>query len=92
MSKSFKTTDRLSKCLYVSKTYKTPSDDGTNNKVYFYGYLDAKKKHPAPLVAMAREFGTSKGEKKKPFFRKSFNKQQIEQAMLKVQNKYIKED
>ena len=26
MSKSFKKTDRLSKCLFVSKTYRTPSD------------------------------------------------------------------
>ena len=71
MSKSFKKTDRLSKCLFVSKTYRTPSDDGINNKVMIYGYLDAEKKHPAPLVAMAREYGTSHGEAKKPFFRKS---------------------
>jgi len=68
LSKSFKSTDRLSKCLYVSKTYKTPSDDSINNKVMIYGYLDSEKKHPAPLVAMAREYGTSRGEAKKAFF------------------------
>lgn len=89
LSKSFKSTDRLIKCLFVSKTYKTPSDDGINNKVMFYGYLDAEKKKPAPLVAMAREYGTSRGEKKKPFFRKSFQKSEIESAMKKIEEKYL---
>lgn len=89
LSKSFKSTDRLSKCLFVSKTYRTPSDDGINNKVMIYGYLDAEKKHPAPLVAMAREYGTSRGEKRKPFFRKSFKKTEIENAMKKVESKYL---
>lgn len=107
LSKVFKSTDRLKNCLYITKTYFTPSDDGINNKVYFYGYLAGSvgkklsytkgdKKYtyyngtPAPLVAMAREYGTSRGEKKKPFFRKSFKKQDIESAMKKVQDKYIK--
>ena len=89
LSKSFKSTDRLQEHLYVSKTYHTPSDDGTNNKVYFYGYLDKNKKHPVPLVAMAREYGTSKGEAKKPFFRKSFNQKAIEDAMKKIQDDYM---
>lgn len=89
LSKSFKSTDRLSKCLFVSKTYRTPSDDSINNKVMFYGYLDAEKKHPAPLVAMAREYGTSKGEAKKPFFRKSFKKADIENAMKQVEKNYL---
>ena len=44
---------------------------------------------PAPLVAMAREYGTSSGEKKKPFVRPAFKKAEIENAMLKVQEKYI---
>lgn len=91
LNKAFKSTDRLKECLFISKTYNTPSDDGINNKVYFYGYLDKnEKKHPAPLVAMAREYGTSSGEKKISYFRKSFKKQEIEQAMKKVQNNYIK--
>lgn len=89
MSKSFKKTDRLNKCLHVSNTYKTPSDDGTNTKVFFSGYLDDKEKHSAPLVAMAREYGTSRGEKKKPFFKKSFKKSEIEAVMKNVQEKYL---
>lgn len=89
LAKSFKSTDRLSECLFVSKTYRTPSDDSINNKVMIYGYLDAEKKHPAPLVAMAREYGTSRGEAKKPFFRKSFKKSAIENAMKKEQDKYL---
>ncbi len=99
MAKSFKSTKALDKGLKITKVYKTPSDDGINVYVGFYGYdPDSKptKRHPygtpIPLIAMAREYGTSRGEQKKPFFRKSFNKSQIEQEMLKVQNKYIKGD
>lgn len=99
MAKSFKSTKTLDKGLKITKVYKTPSDDGINVYVGFYGYdPDSKptKRHPygtpIPLIAMAREYGTSRGEQKKPFFRKSFNKSQIEQEMLKVQNKYIKGD
>ena len=91
MKKSFKSTKGLADCLRVTKVYKTPSDDGINTKVAFYGYFinSQGKEVPAPLVANAREYGTSRGEKKKPFFRKSFNKAQIESAMLQVQNKYL---
>jgi hypothetical protein len=98
MKKSFKNTAPLEKGLRVTKIYKTPSDDGVNVHIGFYGYdSDRKtKKHPngvpIPLMAMAREYGTSSGERKKPFFRKSFKKTEIEQAMLQVQEKYIKED
>ena len=56
----------------------------------FYGYNDEGV--PIPLIAQAREYGTSRGEAKKPFFRKSFKKADIEQAMQKVQDKYIKGD
>lgn len=91
MKGSFKSTKGLAECLKVTKVYKTPSDDGINTKVAFYGYFKNSKGKtvPAPLVANAREYGTSRGEKKKPFFRKSFNKSQIESAMLQVQNKYL---
>ncbi len=99
MAKSFKSTKALDKGLKITKVYKTPSDDGINVYVGFYGYdTDSKptKRHPygtpIPLIALAREYGTSRGEQKKPFLRKSFNKSQIEQEMLKVQNKYIKGD
>lgn len=93
MQKSFKSTKGLAECLKITKVYKTPSDDGINTKVAFYGYFENSdgKVVPAPLVANAREYGTSNGEKKKPFMRKSFNKSQIESAMLEVQKKYIKE-
>ena len=77
-------------CLYMTKTYKTPSDDGINNKVGFYGYFTNKdgKKTPAPLVANVFEHGRSNLPfPKHPFLRKSFNKGEIEQAMPKAQNK-----
>lgn len=98
IGKSFKRTDKLLKHLKITKVYKTPSDDGINVHIGFYGYdEDSKptKRHPKgtpiPLIAMAREYGTSRGEAKKPFFRKSFSKTEIEQAMLEVQNRYIKD-
>ena len=89
MRKSFKKTDRLEQCLKITKTYKTSSDDGINTKVGIYGYLDGDKSKPAPLIANAREHGTSRGEKRKPFFKKSFVKSEIEQEMNKVQDKYL---
>ena len=101
MKNSFKSTKRLEKCLKRTKVYKTSSDDGVNEKVAFYGYFENEngKTVPAPLVAMAMEYGTSDRKtdndanrgriEKKPFIRKSFNKNQITSAMLKVQGKYI---
>ena len=95
MKKSFKTSKSLSKGLTITKVYRTPSDDGINCKVGFYGYDTSKKTKkypegiPIPLIALAREYGTSSGEKKKPFFRKSFKKADIENAMLKEQEKYL---
>lgn len=45
---------------------------------------------PIPLVTMAREYGTSSGEKKKPFLRPAFgSKKQISDAMMKAQEKYL---
>ena len=99
LKKSFKTTRALEGGLIVTKVYETPSDDGINTYIGFYGYdRDSKptKRHPKgtpiPLIAMAREFGTSRGEAKKPFFRKSFKKKDIEQVMMNVQKKHIKGD
>lgn len=123
MKNSFSDASKLEPFLRITKTYRTPSDDGINNKVSFYGYYKkGERTHtvkveesagytyysgknykmkkqskgrvkatytydgiPVPLIAIAREFGTSKGEQKKPFFRKSFNKSQITAAMLKAQ-------
>ena len=90
MGKAFNTTKSLDKGLKITRIYKTPSDDGVNVHVGFYGYTEDGV--PIPLIAQAREYGTSKGEAKKPFFRKSFKKKEIEQAMQKVQDKYIKGD
>lgn len=81
--------------LKVSKTYKTPSDGGINNKVLFSGYFINRngKSTPVELVLNMFEYGSSKRSyPKRPFFRKSFRKKEIEAEMLKVQNKYIKGD
>lgn len=78
-------------CLKVTKVYKTPSDQGINTKVGFFGYFTNHlgKKTPAPLVANVFEYGSSKFTKQ-PFFRRSFKKAQIEQAMLEAQKKFSK--
>ena len=107
MKSSFKDSHKLEKYLKITKSYTTPSDDGVNTKVAFYGYYKPEERTfsltsksgktysyngiPVPLIIRAREFGSSSGERKKPFFRKSFKKSQIEQAMLKAQDKYLKE-
>lgn len=106
MKSSFKNSAKLVPYLKITKTYRT-KDGSVNTKVGFYGYykkgsktfsVTSKKGEtysydgvPVPLIVRAREFGTSSGEAKRPFFRKSFNKSQIESEMLKVQGKYIKE-
>jgi hypothetical protein len=78
-------------CLKITKIYKTPSDGGINTKVGFYGYFINEKgvETPAPLVANVFEYGSSKFTKR-PFFRKSFKKAQIEKAMLEAQKQYSK--
>ena len=91
MRSSFKTTKSLEKGLKITRPYKTKKDDGINTKVGFYGYDEDGV--PIPLKALAREYGTSHGEKKKPFLRKAFrNKEAITSAMLQVQKEYIKDE
>lgn len=99
LGKVFKRTEPLLKGLKITKIYSTPSDDAVNVHVGFYGYDSESKptkRHPKgtpiPLMALAREYGTSSGEQKKPFFRKAFAKKDIEQAMMEVQSKYIKDE
>ena len=97
LGKVFARTETLLKGLKITKVYNTPTDDGINVHIGFYGYDGEPTKQypkgkPIPLIAMAREYGTSKGEQKKPFFRKAFSKKEIEQAMFEVQNRYIKDD
>lgn len=79
---------KMMECLRITKTYKTPSDDGINTKVGFYGYFVNKngERVPAPLVANVFEYGRSNLPfPKQPFLRRSFRKSQIERAMLKAQ-------
>lgn len=79
---------KMMACLKLSDVYKTPSDDGINTKVAFYGYFenDEGKRVPAPLVANVFEYGRSNLPfPKHPFMRKSFRKKDIEEAMLKAQ-------
>ena len=81
---------KMMNCLKVTKTYKTPSDDGINTKVGFYGYFENKdgKIEPAPLVANVFEYGRSNLPfPKHPFLRKSFKKSEIEKAMLDAQKR-----
>lgn len=77
--------------LYITGSYKTPSDGGINTKVGFYGYFtdeDGRQK-PAPLVANVFEYGRSDSPfPKQPFLRKSFSKRQIEEAMKRAQKKW----
>ena len=80
----------IMKCLKVTRTYKTPTDDGINTKVGFYGYFTNQdgKKTPAPLVCNMFEYGTSKRKfPKHPFLRKSFNPSAIKATMLAEQKK-----
>lgn len=85
-------------CLKITRPYFTPSDGGRNTKVAFYGYFmnhNGKKsyKTPAPLVCNLFEYGRSNSPyPRHPFMRKSFKKGQIEAAMMKVQDRYIKGD
>ena len=77
-------------CLKMTRTYKTPSDDGINTKVGFYGYFlnENGEKIPAPLVANVFEYGRSNAPfPKQPFFRRAFSKGQIEKAMLEAQKR-----
>ena len=78
-------------CLKITKVYKTPSDQGINTKVGFFGYFinHLGKKTPAPLVANVFEYGSSKFTKQ-PFFRRSFKKAQIEKAMIEAQKEFSK--
>lgn len=87
--KSFKGSN-IMKCLKKTRVYKTPSDDGINTKVAFYGYFKNKRgiETPAPLVANVFEHGTST-VRKQPFMRKSFKKSEIEKAMLEEQKKFL---
>lgn len=90
ISKSFVDSEIMN-CLKITRVYKTPTDEGINTKVGFFGYFTNKNgvKTPAPLVANVFEYGKS-GFTKQPFFRRSFKKAQIEKAMLEAQKRFSK--
>ena len=102
MKKAFKDTKSLEEGLVLSKVQVTSDGDSVQTWVGFMGYNDEGV--AIVLIAKAREYGTygsnpksksnknTKGEKKVPFFRTSFKNKEIEQAMLKVQDKYLKGD
>lgn len=74
--------------LKLTRTYRTPSDDGINTKIVISGYFTNQdgRKTPAPLVANMFEYGSTKKQYPvHPFFRKSFDKAQIESTMKKAQ-------
>lgn len=93
MKKAFKSTKGLEDCLKISDA--TKITDGVGKLVGFEGYFinEQGKRVPAPLVAYARDKGTSSEDSpKKPFIKKSFNKAKITKAMLEIQEKYIKDE
>lgn len=87
---------KFKKNIKMTKTYKTPSDDGINNKIVISGYFINEKgeKVPAPLVANMFEYGSTKrhgkylrGATKYPFFRKSFKSDEITKIMMEEQKR-----
>lgn len=85
MRSSYKSTRSLERGLRKTRVYKTPSDDGIAVKVGFFGYN--AKGTAVPLIATAREKGTKRGEQAKPFFKRSFNRSQIQAEMARVEPK-----
>ena len=82
----------IMKCLKLTRSYRTPSDDGVATKVAFYGYFQNEdgKKTPAPLVCNIFEYGRSNSPyPRHQFMRRSFVSSEIEAAMKKVQDKYL---
>lgn len=77
----------------ISYFKKTSTSKKNSNKTIGGKHYSYNNGIPAPLVALAREFGSSAGEAKKPFLRPAFRQTKaIEDAMLSAQNKYIKGD
>lgn len=81
--------------LQLTDVYTTPSNGARKCYIWFGGYaVNSKgKEFPIELVANMFEYGSKQREyPKHPFLRKCFHKREIERAMLKAQNKYIKEE
>ena len=85
----------IMQCLTITRPYYTLSDGGRNTKIAFYGYFENSngERTPAPLVCNLFEYGRSSSSyPRHSFMRKSFKRSQIEAAMMKVQDRYIKGD
>lgn len=85
--------------LKLSKVYRVKKDYSKNIKIMFIGYKKGSPKTqrfpkgtPIALIAIAREYGTSSGEARRPFFRPAFNKSKITEIMMMIQKKYIPEE
>lgn len=96
--------EKLKGHMYRSKVYKT-ADGSLNIKVYCAGYVTfsgnrkwfltrnfyTSKGVPAPFLVKIFEFGRSNSPFTiKPFFRRAFNHQQIENIILKEQKELSK--
>lgn len=104
MRSAFASTDSLEEGLKFTRAYRT-RDGSVNTYVGFYGYDEDGTPIPLMAMAREYgTYGSNsktkhkpknkkgvmpKGEQKKPFFRKSFKKKDIEEAMLKVQERYL---
>ena len=80
----------MMKKLKITKTYKTPSNDGIATKVGFFGkFIDEDGREKiCEIVGNVFEYGRSNSPfPKHPFMRKSFKKKEIEKAMLDAQKK-----
>lgn len=79
----------MMKCLKTTRVYKT-KDGAINTKVGWYGYFKNRNGEdvPADEVAKVFEYGRSNSPfPKHPFMRKSFKKNEIEEAMRKAQKR-----
>lgn len=83
----------IMRCLKLTRSYNTPSDDGVATKIAFYGYFENEDgtRTPAPLVCNLFEYGRYYGSPypRHPFMRRSFVSSEIASAMRKVQDKYL---
>ena len=97
MKRAFKTTRALEKGLRITKVYHT-SNGEVATKIAFYGYDKEKKKQAISrgnaytVNCFSKRIWDKLWRKKKPFFRTAFKSKEIEDAMLKVQEKYISEE
>ena len=69
----FTDTSELDKHIKATKVYRT-AHGVVSVKIQYAGYLYGNKKKPVPLIINAREFGSKRGEVKRPFIRPTVTK------------------